>query len=219
MVQTQVVQGERPVIQYHIVAHVKRREMAMALHKKIAGSRIFLDSGKYGAAKNHVRAIQSASDEGWLCVLEDDAQPVAGFQHFVEEWIAEHPNDMASLYLGTGRPKQFQSTIDTLIDQLDIPTTSGSPIPYITLSTLIHGVCYILPASTALEMVQQDYNIGEYPIDFMLGDMWHRATGRQEVLYPVESLVDHADVENVEKHLDNEQRTEARKARKLRKRA
>lgn len=79
---------------------------------------------------------------------------------------------------------------------------------YLVLSKLIHGVCYSPPQGRLARMLNAwnktlaaDYAVGE-------------AFGGR-VIYPCYSLVDHADLPTVERHPDNEPRTERRRAWRL----
>ncbi|RTP22183.1 hypothetical protein EKN53_24725, partial [Enterobacter hormaechei] len=79
---------------------------------------------------------------------------------------------------------------------------------HIVLSKLIHGVCYSPPQGRLARMLSAwnktlaaDYAVGE-------------AFGGR-VIYPCYSLVDHADMPAVERHPDNEPRTERRRAWRL----
>lgn len=79
---------------------------------------------------------------------------------------------------------------------------------YLVLSKLIHGVCYSPPQGRLARMLNAwnktlaaDYAVGE-------------AFGGR-VIYPCYSLVDHADLQTVERHPDNEPRTERRRAWRL----
>lgn len=79
---------------------------------------------------------------------------------------------------------------------------------HIVLSKLIHGVCYSPPQGRMARILSAwnktlaaDYAVGE-------------AFGGR-VIYPCYSLVDHADMPAVERHPDNEPRTERRRAWRL----
>ncbi|UXA72502.1 hypothetical protein NDJ97_15445 [Enterobacter hormaechei subsp. hormaechei] len=111
--------------------------------------------------------------------------------------------DMLSFYLGTGRPPQYQKEIAGML--VDADRVCGD---HIVLSKLIHGVCYSPPQGRLARMLSTwnktlaaDYAVGE-------------AFGGR-VIYPCYSLVDHADLPTVERHPDNEPRTERRRAWRL----
>ncbi len=79
---------------------------------------------------------------------------------------------------------------------------------YLVMSRLIHGVCYSLPQRKIPQILERwDRTLAA---DYAVGDAYG---GR--VIYPCYSLVDHADLPTVERHPDNEPRTERRRAWRL----
>jgi hypothetical protein len=165
---------------------------------------LLIDYGNHGANWNHRRALEWAAEQTCrVVVLEDDALPVHGFSEKVTDWLARFPDDMLSFYLGTGRPPQYQKEIAEML--VDVDRACGD---HIALSKLIHGVCYSPPQGRLTRMLNAwnktlaaDYAVGE-------------AFGGR-VIYPCYSLVDHADLPTVERHPDNEPRTERRRAWRL----
>ncbi|HFK5740673.1 TPA: hypothetical protein ACG0DN_003848 [Enterobacter roggenkampii] len=165
---------------------------------------MLIDDGSRGANWNHRRAIEWAAEQPCrVVVLEDDALPVPGFAGLVVDWLNRFPDDMLSFYLGTGRPPQYQKEIAGML--VDADRVCGD---HIVLSKLIHGVCYSPPQGRLARMLSTwnktlaaDYAVGE-------------AFGGR-VIYPCYSLVDHADLPTVERHPDNEPRTERRRAWRL----
>jgi hypothetical protein len=138
-----------------------------------------------------------------VIIIEEDALPVDGFRYKAQDWLARFPDDMLSFYLGTGRPPQYQKEIAGML--VDADRVCGD---HIVLSKLIHGVCYSPPQGRLARMLNAwnktlaaDYAVGE-------------AFGGR-VIYPCYSLVDHADLPTVERHPDNEPRTERRRAWRL----
>lgn len=190
-------------IKFCIVGHHARRQQAEALAMSI-GAHLLLDEENHGANWNHRRALEWASEQTCrVVVLEDDALPVHGFTEKVTDWLARFPDDMLSFYLGTGRPPQYQKEIAGML--VDADRVCGD---HIVLSKLIHGVCYSPPQGRLARMLNAwnktlaaDYAVGE-------------AFGGR-VIYPCYSLVDHADLPTVERHPDNEPRTERRRAWRL----
>ncbi len=161
-----------------IVAHHSRRERAEALAATVDADRVFMDEGSRGPTPGHLEALEWANGER-LLTLEDDALPVPGFRDKVDDWVARFPDDLCSLYLGTGHPRSWMRKVD---EQWD----NDSDV--VTLPTLIHAVCYTIPPR--INVV--DHIDKQRPIDFALGDAWHAITGR-DVIYPKRSLVDHDD--------------------------
>lgn len=190
-------------IKFVVVGHHKRRHQAEQLAWSIR-AHLLIDEGHHGANWNHRRAIEWASEQGCrVVILEDDALPVSGFIEKVADWLARFPDDLLSFYLGTGRPPQYQKEIAGML--VDADRVCGD---HIVLSKLIHGVCYSPPQGRLARMLSTwnktlaaDYAVGE-------------AFGGR-VVYPCYSLVDHADLQTVERHPDNEPRTERRRAWRL----
>lgn len=190
-------------VKFIVVGHHARRDQAERLADYL-GAHLLMDECDMGANWNHRRAMEWAADQSCrVVVLEDDAMPVAGFEEKVADWLARFPDDLVSFYLGTGRPPQYQKEIAGML--VDADRVRGD---HIVLNRLIHGVCYSPPNSRLPSMLSAwnrtlaaDYAVGE-------------AFGGR-VIYPCYSLVDHADLPTVERHPDNEPRTERRCAWRL----
>lgn len=86
--------------------------------------------------------------------------------------------------------------------------TDRANADYLVLGKLIHGVCYSPPRNRLKHMLSA-WNI-TLAADYAVGEAYG---GR--VVYPCYSLVDHADLPTVERHPDNEFRTERRRAWRL----
>lgn len=186
-----------------VVGHHARRKQAEALALSIS-AHLLIDEGDGGANANHRRALEWAAEQPCrVVVLEDDAMPVPWFAELVVDWLTRFPDDMLSLYLGTGRPPQYQMQI---AERLIIADKTQAD--YITLPRLIHGVCYSVPQHH-IERVLSRWESNK-PADYAVGDAYGGA-----VVYPCYSLVDHADGEPVERHPDSAPRTERRRAWRL----
>lgn len=186
-----------------VVGHHSRRDMAMRLAEQL-DAHLLIDEDGNGANWNHRRAIEWAGQQDRrVVVIEDDAQPVAGFQLLAQEWVDKFPDNICSFYLGTGRPPQYQTQIAASLIEAD--KKQGD---YITMDRLFHGVCYS-PPSSGISTILKNWNSTK-AADYAVGD----ALGRK-VIYPCYSLVDHADGVTVEKHPDNEPRNERRRAWRL----
>lgn len=187
-----------------IVAHHSRRAMANDLASKLEADSIFMDEHSAGANANHLRALSWAAEQSdRVIIIEEDALPVDGFRDKAQEWLARFPDDMLSFYLGTGRPPQYQMQIAERLTVAD-----KTRADYITLSRLIHGVCYSVPPEHVQRVLSRWDN--SKPADYAVGDAWGGS-----VIYPCYSLVDHADGEPVECHPDSAPRTERRRAWRL----
>lgn len=190
-------------IRFVIVGHHSRREMAARL-AGVLGAHLLIDEGDNGANWNHRRAIEWSSQQDCrVVILEDDALLLPGFSESVSEWVTRFPDHLISFYLGTGRPPQYQQQIATRL--IDADKRQGD---HITIGRLIHGVCYSPPVS-GIAKILSNWNRNQ-AADYAVGD----ALGG-EVIYPCYSLVDHADGATVERHPDNEPRSERRRAWRL----
>lgn len=188
-----------------IVGHQSRIEWIGQLQAAIPGAAAIVDCVGEGALKGHIKALELAREVGERCIImEDDAIPVHGFAQRAQMWFGRFPNDLISFYLGTGRPVSWQARVDDALER------TGSD--HIVLPRLIHGVCYSLPANHVGRTLDKIAAMGQTdePADYIVG----RGFGRQ-VIYPVESLVEHRDGESVERHPDKEPRIERRVARNL----
>lgn len=190
-------------IKFVVVGHHSRSYAAVRLASSL-NAHLLIDEGDHGANWNHRRAIEWANQQGSrVVVLEDDAVPVEGFADKVASWLSQFPDDLCSFYLGTGRPPQYQPSIAGELIAADKERRE-----HIVLSRLIHGVCYSPPPGK-LQLILNRWSC-TLPADYAVGDAYG---GR--VIYPCYSLVDHADMPPVERHQDNEPRTERRRAWRL----
>ncbi|MEZ3222787.1 hypothetical protein [Escherichia coli] len=195
MVETQV--------KFVVVGHHSRIDHALCLAMRL-DAHLLIDYGNHGANWNHRRALEWASEQTCrVVVVEDDAMPVGLFFTSVTSWLNRFPESLVSFYLGTGRPPQYQMQIAERLIVAD-----KTQADYITLPRLIHGVCYSVPPQH-IERVLSRWDSSK-PADYAVGDAYGGA-----VVYPCYSLVDHADGEPVERHPDNEPRTERRRAWRL----
>lgn len=187
-------------IKFCVVGHHTRLEHAQRLAAML-DALLLIDDCNHGANWNHRRALEWAAEQACrVVVLEDDALPVHGFTEKITDWLARFPDDMLSFYLGTGRPPQYQMQIAERLTVAD-----KTRADYITLSRLIHGVCYSVPPEHVHRVLSRWDN--SKPADYAVGDAWGGS-----VIYPCYSLVDHADGVPVERHPDSAQRTERRRA-------
>lgn len=190
-------------VKFVIVGHHARREQAEQLAESL-GAYLLVDEDDSGANWNHRRALEWAAGQNSLVVvLEDDALPVEGFQAIVTEWLNRFPDSLISFYLGTGRPPQYQLEIATKLIAADRERAD-----HITMQRLIHAVCYSVPPKLIPKVLAR-WDASK-PADYAVGD----ACGGP-VIYPCNSLVDHADGLPVEKHPDRQPRRERRRAWRL----
>lgn len=190
-------------IRFVVVGHHARRARAERLAFKL-GAHLLIDEEDHGANWNHRRALEWAAGQNSLVVVvEDDALPVEGFQALATEWLSRFPDSLISFYLGTGRPPQYQLEIATKLIAADRERAD-----HITMQRLVHAVCYSVPPKL-LPKVLARWDASK-PADYAVGD----ACGGP-VIYPCNSLVDHADGLPVEKHPDRQPRRERRHAWRL----
>lgn len=190
-------------VKFVVVGHHSRIGYAQRLAAML-DAHLLIDEGNRGANWNHRRALEWASEQTCrVVVVEDDAMPVGLFFTSVTSWLNRFPESLVSFYLGTGRPPQYQMQIAERLIVAD-----KTQADYITLPRLIHGVCYSVPPQH-IERVLSRWDSSK-PADYAVGDSYGGA-----VVYPCYSLVDHADGEPVERHPDNEPRTERRRAWRL----
>lgn len=183
-----------------IVAHHSRIMIAERLASNL-NAKIFFDESNHGANWNHKRAIDYlATNNQSGIIIEDDAIPCKNFKAESQRWISRFSTKIISFYLGKGRPPQYQHFIKKSINN-----SIKSRLDYIEIDNLIHGVGYYLPSSLT-KQIQANWNYS-MPADFAVG----RAYGKK-VVYPIRSLLEHSDIESVEKHQDGQQRTEIRRA-------
>ncbi|AVJ17206.1 hypothetical protein CLM71_08710 [Serratia sp. MYb239] len=194
MVETQIA--------FVVVGHHERREQAAALAGSL-GAHLLIDEEHHGANWNHRRAMEYAAKQSQrVVVLEDDAVPVAGFS-MVGQWLDMFPEHLISFYLGTGRPPQYQMEIAVKLIAADRTRQD-----YIEMHRLIHGVCYSMPRQHIPKVLAKWDS--KKAADYAVGD----AYGGQ-VIYPCQSLVDHADGIPVERAKDGLPRNERRRAWRL----
>ncbi|WP_407212196.1 hypothetical protein [Enterobacter hormaechei] len=190
-------------IKFVVVGHHSRTGHAQRL-AALLDAHLLIDDGNHGANWNHRRALEWAAEQTCrVVVVEDDAMPVDLFFTPVTSWLKRFPDSLISFYLGTGRPPQYQMQIAERLIVAD-----KTQADYITLPRLIHGVCYSVPPQH-IERVLSRWDRSK-PADYAVGDAYGGA-----VVYPCYSLVDHADMPAVERHPDNEPRTERRRAWRL----
>jgi hypothetical protein len=146
--------------------------------------RILHDDKGYGAKANHLRAWEwlGKQDTSVGVVLEDDVILCEDFLPNLAEFFIHSETPVNSLYLGRGRPPQYQERIALGITQ----NTS-----YITADALFSGQGYAMPINYFSEKIRQQVAAVDLPIDESIThwiQSWH---GR--VSYPKYSLIDHHD--------------------------
>lgn len=203
------------MIAYGVCAHHERLDQAQRLLETlpVEGRVLACDNGTKGELRNHddtwLAAYEVAMEEGldWCVVLEDDAEPVWRFSEYLPQILANVPEPgIVCLYTGTGRPPQYQATIEQACYQAQ---HSGAAWLRSRSHRLLWGVAVAMPTYQVpymLEGVQGDMS----PYDYRIGH-YALSTGTP-VHYTYPSMVDHADGLTLIQHQDGQPRTEVRKA-------
>ncbi len=190
-------------IKFVVVGHHSRRKHAQRL-AALLDAHLLIDDANHGANWNHRRALEwAAGQDCRVVIVEDDALPVVGFPVLAAEWLTRFPDSLVSFYLGTGRPPQYQLQIAERLIIADAIRAN-----HITLSRLIHGVCYSVPPQHICRVLSRWDS--SKPADYAVGDAYAGT-----VVYPCWSLVDHADGPPAEEHSDRQPRRERRRAWRL----
>lgn len=169
----------------HVVAHEKRQEMALALAEAVQAEHLWVDDGKLGEWRNHMRAWKSAadSDATHAVILQDDAVPIPDFRKHVEAAVKQRPDKLLSLYLGTHRPRR-EEVLRT------VAKAEKSSASWIVSDSLHWGVAVVVPVALISEILST-VRSSRLPYDQRISE-WAHATGAT-VYYTWPSLVNHAD--------------------------
>lgn len=174
-----------------IVAHPDRELMALSLGDQVNAQVIRFDDEEMGCEWNHRKTWENVArlDREWSVVLEDDAIPVPGFLHQLEQALAVAPTEVVSLYLGRAKPGISQRPIRALVD-------AGVDTPWIIAPRLLHAVGVAIRTPLVPRMLGW---VGVspavlYPIDRAISH-WCMSN-KHSVGYTWPSLVDHADAQS-----------------------
>lgn len=194
-------------MQVVIVAHVSRAAMLDRLTDRFPDAIVFLDDGTLGGWRNHRRALSWAAEyaEGAVLVLEDDAVPADDLEESACALVERHPGRLISLYAGTSYPAWVQPHYLALMGEADILGRAWFELP-----ALCHAVGYIMPTLGLADLLVEA-DKGKIGTDERLSRSWSVMAGT-DVVYAHPSLVDHADEEPVEQHLDGLPRDRPRRA-------
>jgi len=172
------------VIPIAIVAHNTRENRAERLADAFKAEFLTIDNGSVGPGRNHVVAWEWLAEGSapWSVVLEDDAIPVRGFSEQLVAVLKHAPDPVVSLYLGRGRPRQWQPSIQQVIT---------GPAHFLRAPELLHHVGVAVRTSylsSALAFLGHQ-DLRKVPIDEAIG-RWVRRR-RLMVSYCNPSIVDH----------------------------
>lgn len=195
-----------------IVAVPSRVEQAQQLSTQLGDIPIAMDTPRHGGTyggQNHDRALILANtqqDSDWVCILEDDAQPVPDFLTQLDEALTVCPTSAASLYLGNQRDRRRRQRLEQLIPE--------DP-HWIVTDSLLHGVCFAIRTPLLHDLLTTVENMTRLDADRRYG--WGlRRMGGYQISHTTSSLVEHSDIPTViHSRNDGQPRTEPRKALKL----
>lgn len=171
-----------------IVAHPQRKEMAEELADLIGAETICWDMTGIGAAENHLQAWKWLADSGaeFGCVLEDDIIPCEDFHRNLEEALNVSPLPILSLYLGRGRPPQYQERVARVIAQ---------DVSFITAQFLMSAQGYVMQTDLFCdrEIVGRIARNRDQQIDQAISSWASWMSFDHMVAYCRHSIVDHRD--------------------------
>jgi hypothetical protein len=165
--------------------------------------KVLRDDGTIGAKANHMRAIEWIAGQNDDChgaglVLEDDVVVCEDFGVNLDGFRSRRPEPVGSLYLGRGRPPQYQERIASVI---------GQDVSYITADVLMSAQGYTMPLWYFQEALDEMCPLASphLPIDEHL-TYWLQHKDHR-VSYPKYSLIDHRDGPTlIEDHGDGQPR-------------
>lgn len=176
------------IIPVGIVAHATRHERAERLADAVGAGFITVDQGGLGPGRNHENCYEWLAEENcpWSVVLEDDASPVKNFRLQLDQVLRAAPTPLVSLYLGRGRPAQYQPSIAQVI---------ANDSHFFLGDELLHhvGVAIrtpLIPGMLKYIRNDLDYYDKKLPIDEAIG-RWARSLN-MKVSYCHPSIVNHA---------------------------
>lgn len=200
-------------ISYAICATPQREQQATQLSQSLGGIPVALDQDRHGQryhGQNHDRALILANtveeQSDWICVLEDDAEPVTDFHTQMVEALTVCPTSAASFYLGTQRDPRRRNRLEQLLPE--------DP-HWIVADSLLHAVCFAIRTPLLHELLTTVENVTRMDADQRYG--WGlRRMGGYQIAHTTCSLVDHLDGPPVITHrADGQPRDTPRKALKV----
>lgn len=199
-------------IVFGVVAHTARQEtaarLALSLPHSPSPPLVCVDDGTLGPVANHRRVWSSLGrvGTGWVCVLEDDAQPIDGFAEQLHAALAAAPSPVVSLYLGTSRPPGVQAQVRRALGHAERVGAC-----WVTAPRMLHAVGICLRTTLIPDMLSATGPLHPRIAADERWDRWLRRRGLA-VAYAVPSLVDHADTPTLVTHPDRQPRTQPRRA-------
>ncbi len=193
-------------ISFAVVGHHARIVEATSLAHSVDAV-LLLDDGSVGADGNHLRAWADTAtlDSDWAVVLEDDAQPVTGFNTQAEQALTAAPEPVVSFYLGQTRPHRWQQERITPA----IPQADRADANWLITTHVLHAVAIALHVDLREDWLDFAHS-NPLPIDERLS-AWCLVRDHK-VAYTWPSLVDHADGPTLIQHANTAGATGPRRA-------
>jgi hypothetical protein len=182
-----------------VVGHESRRSNAELLASNVGAGVINIDDGTLKCEGNHLRVLGElnrramAIDNCWCVVLEDDAEPVAGFPHHLQRSLRHAPSPVVGFYIGTGNPSgEAQRQIRQAVVRAE-----ESRRAWITGDCLIGSVGYAVHDHVIDDMLAFIENRDDEELPLRIS-RWAQRRGHQ-ICYTQPSLVDHRDDDPVQR--------------------
>lgn len=196
-------------LEVRIIASNQRLEYGERILAELKTGKLYVDEEQRGAKANHFKALSTPAGEDTthLLIVEEDAWPVKDWEDKAKQVISLYPDSLVSLYLGTGRPVQWQRKVDEYLKTN--PLTE-----YLNFTTLFHGVSYCIPTGVInLEEAYSNPNsIKTKEADYAVGEVWLEEAQQEEIIYSRLSVFEHLDIAPT---LPDSRRYIERKARSL----
>jgi len=174
-----------------IVTHVQRRTEAMRLVSTVAQyypTTIAEDDGRLGCDLNHIQAweLLCGAESPWALVLEDDAVLCNDFDYHLGSALFSAPGPIVSLYLGTGRPVNWQRRAAHAV---------ATGRPWIIATELLHCVAVCVATELIPDMGRVALAAISSPAEKRIDEAITEWVRREclPVSYTNPSLVNHAD--------------------------
>lgn len=187
-----------------IVAHSSRAAQAEHLAATAAADYLHVDDGTLGCDDNHhhVAYHLHTRPTAWTVIVEDDANPVAGFRPQLAQVLTIAPAPIVSFYLGRQRPPQHQDAIAAATRQADLDDSH-----WIIATRLLHAVGYAIRTPLLPSLLNHNTAL---PADEHISH-WALSRG-YTVGYTWPSLLDHRDEPSIATHRDGKPRLPGRVA-------
>ncbi len=172
-----------------VVGHINRSDMITHLQQELDPAHITIDNGTRGCTGNHRRAWNwhaANATTDWAVIVEDDAQPVAGFAEQAAAALSVAPTPLVSFYLGKLYPTEHQDRIRAALQARTC---------WITHTRLRHAVAYAIRTELLHRLA---LHISPGIVD-TAGHIthWAKTHGHATIGYTNPSLVEHADTPTV----------------------